>query len=210
MASPNVSPTKSNLLALRRQLSFAQEGYDLLDQKRQILVFELMSRIGRAREMEQRVEETLLRAHSALREALLDLGSLGVDRVSLAASARPQVIVNRQILMGLQLPRVTAQREPMGAPPYGLAGASASTDTALLCFVEALPLIAELAALQNAVIRLAHELTKTQRRCNALSKTFIPAHQEAIAYIAGALEERDREFTTILKLIRGRRRGCRT
>src|SRR5512141_1703544 len=59
MAKLNISPTKSNLLALRRQLAFAEEGYDLLDQKRQILVFELMSRLERARAMEKRVQAAM-------------------------------------------------------------------------------------------------------------------------------------------------------
>ena len=69
---------------------------------------------------------------------------------------------------------------------------------------EVLPLLAELAELENAVIRLARELRKTQRRCNALSKIFIPAHQETITYITGSLEERERESITILKMIRER------
>ena len=30
----SVAPTKSNLLALKRQLAFAEEGYELLEQKR--------------------------------------------------------------------------------------------------------------------------------------------------------------------------------
>jgi V/A-type H+-transporting ATPase subunit D len=71
-------------------------------------------------------------------------------------------------------------------------------------FVEALPLLAELAELENAVLQLARELRKTQRRCNALSKIFIPAYQEAISYITGALEERERESFIILKMIRDR------
>ncbi len=48
MAKLNVAPTKSSYLVLKRQLAFAEEGYDLLEQKRQILIFELMSRLGRA------------------------------------------------------------------------------------------------------------------------------------------------------------------
>ena len=53
MGKLNVAPTKSNLLALKRQLAFAEEGYDLLEQKRQILIFELMSRLNRARDAER-------------------------------------------------------------------------------------------------------------------------------------------------------------
>ena len=71
-------------------------------------------------------------------------------------------------------------------------------------FVEALPLLAELAELENAVLRLAREVRKTQRRCNALSKLFIPDYRETIAYIMGSLEERERESLMILKLTRDR------
>ncbi|HOY57874.1 MAG TPA: V-type ATP synthase subunit D, partial [Verrucomicrobiota bacterium] len=71
MPKLNVPPTKSRLLALKRQLAFAEEGYDLLDQKRQILVFELMSRLDRAQEAEGGVEEALRRAYDALGEAVL-------------------------------------------------------------------------------------------------------------------------------------------
>ena len=33
MGKLNIAPTKSNLLVLKRQLAFAEEGYDLLEQK---------------------------------------------------------------------------------------------------------------------------------------------------------------------------------
>ena len=48
----------------------------------------------------------------------------------------------------------------------------------------------------------ARELRKTQRRCNALSKIFLPTLQETIRYITNALEERERESFVILKMIR--------
>ncbi len=203
MPKLNVSPTKSNLLALRRQLAFAKEGYDLLDQKRQILVFELMSRLERARQTEQRVEAASRLAYAALRDALLDLGAVGVDRAALAVRMNHQAELSSLPMMGLRIPRVAGQVEPPGVR-FGLSGTSAHADLAMRRFVELLPLLAELAELENAVIRLARELRKTQRRCNALSKIFIPAHEETIAYITGSLEERERESFTILKMIRDR------
>jgi len=45
----NVPPTKSNSLAISRELGFAVEGYDLLEQKRQILMLELMQHIEGAK-----------------------------------------------------------------------------------------------------------------------------------------------------------------
>jgi V/A-type H+-transporting ATPase subunit D len=203
MAKLNIPPTKSNLLNLKRQLAFAEEGYDLLDQKRQILVFELMSRLDRARAAEQRVEEALRRAYDSLRETLLDLGSRGLDRAALGVRLDHQAKLIHQPMMGLRIPKVEDRIESMGVQ-FGLSGTSANTDLAMRRFLEVLPLIADLAELENSVMRLARELRKTQRRCNALSKIFIPAHQETITYITASLEERERESFTILKMIRNR------
>ncbi len=203
MAKLNIAPTKSNLLSLKRQLVFAEEGYDLLEQKRQILVFELMSRLNRAQDAENKVAEALKAAFAALHEAQLDIGSEGVNRATLGIQMDHQVVLTDQHLMGMRIPHVTVQCEPLQVQ-FGVTGTSASTDLAMRRFIEALPLLAELAELQNAVLRLARELRKTQRRCNALSKIFIPDYRESIGYIMGALEEREREAFVILKMIRDR------
>jgi V/A-type H+/Na+-transporting ATPase subunit D len=203
MAKLNVAPTKSNLLNLKRQLVFAEEGYELLEQKRQILIAELMKRVARAIEARSAANEVLRQAFEALREAQLDAGSLGIDRASLGVRMDHTVDVSTQQLMGMRIPRVTARTEPVSIQ-FGLAGTSASADVAMSRFVEALPLMAQVAELENAVMRLALELRKTQRRCNALSKIFMPNYRETIGYIAGALEERERESFVILKMIRDR------
>ena len=103
--------------------------------------------------------------------------------------------------MGLRIPKVTTEIPPPGVQ-FGFGGTTANADQAMLQFVKLLPRLAELAELQNAVLSLARELRKTQRRCNALSKIFIPACRETITYISGTLEERERESLTILKMIR--------
>lgn len=199
----SVAPTKSNLLSLKRQLAFAEEGYDLLEQKRQILIFELMSRLKRAQQAESAVADLLRQAFAALRAATLDSGADNLDRVALAVNCSPELTVSTQHLMGLRVPKIVANIPPAGAP-YGVGGTGANTDVAMLRFRELLPQLAELAELENAVIRLARELRKTQRRCNALSKIFIPAFRQTIDYIAGTLEERERESLNILKMIRDR------
>jgi V/A-type H+-transporting ATPase subunit D len=203
MAKLNIAPTKSNLLSLRRQLAFAEEGFDLLEQKRQLLIFELMSRLDRARETERASSEALRGAFHALREALLERGSNPLDRATLAVRMDHQVNLTDLHLMGIRLPRVTSQIEPSGVR-FGISESSANTDVAMRRFVEVLPLLAELAELENAVLRLARELRKTQRRCNTLSKIFIPNYRETIGYIVGAIEERERESFIILKMIRDR------
>jgi V/A-type H+-transporting ATPase subunit D len=181
----------------------SEEGFDLLEQKRQILIFERMSRLARARDAEQNAAEALHRAFATLREAQLEVGSEALDRASLAVNMDHQVDVSDQHLMGMEIPHVTVRTEPVSVQ-FGIGGTTANTDVAMSRFVEVLPILAELAELENAIMRLAQELRKTQRRCNALSKIFMPDYRETISYITGALEERERESFVILKMIRDR------
>jgi V/A-type H+-transporting ATPase subunit D len=189
MAKLNIAPTKSNLLNLERQLDFAQEGYDLLEQKRQILIFELMSRLSRAEEAETKVNEALRQAYDALKEATLDIGSEAIDSVTLGIAMKHEIDMTDDRLMGMGVPKLTVKAEPMGVR-FGVLGTSSNTDIAMARFIDVLPLLAELAELE--------------RRTNALSKIFIPQYRETIDYITGSLEERERESLIILKMIRDR------
>lgn len=203
MAILNIAPTKSAQLALKQQLGVAEEGYDLLEQKRQILVFELMSRLKRAREVERRMKLSLTNAYTALQNATMDVGSVAMDQAMLGVHQGHEVTLTSTHLMGLRLPRVTARIEPPGLP-IGVGGTSANSDLAISRFVEILPLLTELAELQNVILRLAAELRKTQRRCNALIKIFIPNYRQTIGYINASLEEREREAFIIVRMIRDR------
>jgi V/A-type H+-transporting ATPase subunit D len=198
-----VAPTKSNLLSLKRQLAFAEEGFDLLEQKRQILVQELMNRLAKVRAAEPEADKAMNQAYAALREATLDAGSENLDRAALGVPLSHQVELTTQHLMGLSLPRLALKAEAIGVH-FGPGGIPASADLAMLRFIEALPALTQLAELQTCILRLSSDLRKTQRRCNALSKIFMPEYRQTIAHIAAALEEREREGFVILKMVRER------
>jgi len=206
MAKLNIAPTKSNYLDLSRRLELVEEGYDLLEQKRQILIFELMSRLGRARDAERRAEEAMAKAHAAGEEAVLDVGADALDRAALGVSVAHEAELDEQSLMGIRLPEVAVTGEEPG-PQFGVVGTGAATDAAMQRFAETLQVLGELAELENAVLRLARELRKTQRRVNALSKIFIPNYTETIGYIVDSLEERERESLIIMKMVKERLAG---
>ena len=63
-----VIPTKTNLMRLKRDSAFAQEGYELLEQKRQILVVELMGLIDKAADAQETVEKALAEAFASLQK----------------------------------------------------------------------------------------------------------------------------------------------
>ena len=48
------------------------------------------------------------------------------------------------------------------------------------------------------------QVKKTQRRVNALEKIFIPDYTETLDYIAGTLDEKEREAFFMMKLVKRR------
>ena len=59
-----------------------------------------------------------------------------------------------------------------------------------------------LAEVENSVYRLANAIRKTQRRANALENIVIPRYRETARFITDALEEKDREEFSRLKVIK--------
>jgi V/A-type H+-transporting ATPase subunit D len=201
-------PTKSALLTLSRQLAFAREGYELLEQKRQVLLIELMGLLKRARHAEERAGAALREAFAALRDATLDAGSDALDRAALGVATQHTIELTVRRTMGIRLP-AAAIPPAAAAPAFGFGGTTANCDAARLRFAALVPLLAELAQLQTALFRIAHELRRTQRRCNALSKLFIPECESVIASIAATLDERERESFVILRMVRNRLEATR-
>ena len=149
------------------------------------------------------MKNALGKAFAELREAELDAGSAAVDRAALGARPGSRIDITERRLMGIKLPEALAAAEKPAAA-FGPGGTPAAAAAAARSFAAALPLLAALAGSGTSELRLARELKKTQRRCNALSKKVIPDCRETLAYLGGSLEERERESFVILKMIRNR------
>jgi V/A-type H+-transporting ATPase subunit D len=201
MGRYEVAPTRTNLLKLKSDLSFAYEGYGLLEQKREILVTELKRFIARGLEAQKKVDEELSKAFDALREAQLASGVAAVTSASRAVNVQPEVNLRERRVMGVAIPAATLDLNE-NMPYYGPQSTSVWTDEVVVRFKSALTAIAGLAESRISIIRLASEIQKTIRRVNALEKIYIPDHEETVKYVEDSLEELDREHFFILKLIK--------
>jgi V/A-type H+-transporting ATPase subunit D len=197
----DVPPTKSTLLELKDQLAMARTGYDLLEEKREVLVSELLAIIDDAEYLRREVDERLAAAFRALQEAVVELGRDQVERVALACGARAQIEIRERSIMGMLFPLVEREVREL-EPQYGLLGTSARLDEALARFHEALETILRLAETETTAWRLAIELKKTQRRVNALENIFIPQYDETIRYIESKLAEDERESIFQMKRLK--------
>ena len=204
MAKLNVPPTKSSYLGINQQLAFAEEGFELLEQKRQILVLELMGRVELARRVQAEIEELLRAAREALREAAVGAGTAQLVGESAGVRVTHRIRLESHNVVGLALPVVTSESDEPGAQ-FGLGRGTSKSDEVMKRFLEVLKRIGKLAEVENAVVRLAREVRRTQRRVNALEKIFIPDYRETQQYILEALEEREREGFVIMKMLKKRR-----
>lgn len=194
-----VAATKGGLLALRRSLSLARTGYELLDRKRSILVQEMMRLIDKAKDIQGQIDETFNTAYAALQQANMTLGV--IYEQAQGVPEEQGVYVRFRSVMGVEIPSVTlTPREDK--LPYGFMSSNNMLDEAYISFLRVKRLCATLAELENSVYRLAVAIKKTQKRTNALKNIIIPRLERRIKDIASLLEEKDREEFTRLKIIK--------
>ncbi len=200
----DLAPTKSNLLVVQETLALAKEGHELLSQKREVLLGELLHLVDDVKRVRREAEEALRRAYAALKLVLAHEGSDGAARYTAAYRDRADVSIQERSVMGVPIPLLSTKFPPH-QPAWGLGESSAMLDEMVERFREALVRLNERAEVETTVWRLARELTKLHLRTNALEHLVIPQHEETAKFIQETMEEREREAYFQLKRIKARR-----
>ncbi len=194
-----VSPTKGNLMKIKKSLELAKVGYDLLDRKRNILIRETMGLIDSAADIRSRIAESYRVAYQALEEANMSMGI--VDEFAAFVPVENGLTISSRSVMGVEIPTVSL--DPVPTDNYfGFRRTTAKLDEAYRRFNEVKHLTAELAQTENSVYRLATGIKKAQKRANALKNIIIPRFEEQVKTITSALDEKDREEFSRLKVIK--------
>ncbi len=192
MARLKLSPTRSNLLMIRKRLAFARQGYDLLDKKRDVLILAILRSIDEAEKIQEQVNEQFARAYRLLEQARAAVGTERVQRTALLRPEEIDVHITPKSIMGVIVPMVRCSL-PTDDPAYGFGDTSVFLDQARVEWAKALTLMGTLAEAVTTIWRLAFELQRTQRRANALESIYIPTYEETCAYIEATVEEKERE-----------------
>ena len=198
---PNTFPTKGNLILAKNSLALSKQGFDLMDKKRNILIKELMELVDQAKDIQSQIDVTFRTAYSALQRANLDIGISYVQEISRTVPVEDSIQIKTRSVMGTEIPLVQA-KESSNAPTYAYYGTKASLDEAKAAFEKVKQLTIRLSAVENAAYRLAINIKKTQKRANALKNITIPKYEELTKSISNALEEKEREEFTRLKVIK--------
>ena len=201
MMREQIAPTKSNLLKTKERLEIAKEGYDLLEQKREILVAELMRKVELVKILERDLDKRVETAYPCLKRMLVVVGRERANKLAEDITYRYETREKQIVSAGMKIPGLEA-RIPAIDLKYPPENSFAECDETVIEFLELLKICAELAAIRTVVWRLAREVKRTQRRVNALEKMVIPAASEAKIYIESVLEERERDSFFTAKLLK--------
>ncbi len=199
---PNTFPTKGNLIQAKNSLELASEGYELMDKKRNILIRELMNLIEEAKGIQAEIDSTFTEAYRELQRANIQMGISRVQAVASNIDEDDTISIKTRSIMGTEIPLVEHPQSAHHRPPYSFLNTSPWLDRAYLSFEKVKTLTIRLSMVENSAYRLASSISKTQKRANALKNITIPYYTELTKTITEALEEKEREEFTRLKVIK--------
>ena len=194
-----VVPTKGNLIAMKKSLQLASLGYNLMDQKRNVLIKEMMTLLDDVKLIRDQITSSYQEAYDALQEANISMGLI-TDIVNSTPEDYGISIAYRSV-MGVEIPKIAYDKQPLKMT-YDIERSNSKVDYAYNCFYNVKQLTVLLAEVENSVYRLANTIRKTQKRANALRNISIPRFESTIKVISEALEEKEREEFTRQKVIK--------
>lgn len=194
-----VVPTKGNLIAMKKSLQLANLGYNLMDQKRNVLIKEMMTLLDDVKIIRDQITSSYQEAYDALQEANISMGL-----ISTIVNSTPEdygISIAYRSVMGVEIPKISYNQQPLKMT-YDIERSNSKVDYAYNCFYRVKQLTVLLAEVENSVYRLANTIRKTQKRANALRNISIPRFEATIKVISEALEEKEREEFTRQKVIK--------
>lgn len=200
----NTFPTKGNLILAKNSLALAKQGYELMDKKRNILIRELMELIDKASSIQTEIDSTYTAAYAALQQANIQLGIHTVQDIASSIAPEESITIKTRSIMGTEIPLVGYTPQSSNKPAYAFYGTKESLDIARQRFERVKDLTVQLSTVETSAYRLAANIKKTQKRANALKNITIPTYEVLVKSITNALEEKEREEFTRLKVIKER------
>ncbi|MDH4139338.1 MAG: V-type ATP synthase subunit D [Coriobacteriia bacterium] len=200
-----VRPTRAELLERREQIKLAEQGMDLLKQKRDALLIEFMGVMDETLRLSEALQKNVSEAQYSLAVAKAVDGTVALRSAGMATKGEVVVDMTGTKIMGVSVPVVTKGESPIRTSftrGYSVTGISSRVDESADKFERILDVIIEYADIETRLKRLGEEIQKTNRRVNALEQVTVPQLREQVSYIRMTLDERAREDLFRLKKVK--------
>ncbi len=201
MSRLKVPPTKSTLLDLRKHMRMLEQGYDLLERKREILTRLVYERLKFYRQLRKAAREALKESYHWLGISQMRIGSRMMRQIALGLKPALQVKILPRSNLGVEYPSVKVKTLPL--QPVGLLWRDASCDECRQHMAQLVSILARLGEAELSLLRMLADQRKTKKRVNALKYNVIPKYKETIRFIESNLEEEERNTLFQIKILRG-------
>ncbi len=204
MAAQNVTPTRSELINVKRKIKLSQSGYNLLKRKRDGLMYEIFAILPKVKTLRNELVAAYNEAQEAVDVAAAVEGGLALRSIANTSGNAPRVALKEHNIMGVRVPKIESDHEKRGLTErgYGIVGTSAAVDEAVTAYEDLVEKLIAAAELETSIKRLLDEVEKTKRRVNALEFKVLPDLEEVKTFIAFRLEEMERESLFTMKRIK--------
>ena len=189
-----VSPTRMDLLDIRKKLVLAEKGHKLLEEKRDALVEKFFGIIHKRNELVKQLDNDFKGSFQSLIQAQMLLGEKKVEEISYVTPELGEIDIDTDNIMGVKIPKMNQENITTDIEPsYSFIETCAKLDDTQQDFRQLIKKLIELADLEGGIKSLAVEIEKTKRRVNVLENNLIPKLLATRKYIEMQLEERERE-----------------
>lgn len=199
-----IATTRTELLTKKIQITLAEQGRELLKQKRTALLHELMRVADRVMAARDALEAMAAESRRALARAEAVAGAEAVRSAAMAARQELALDVQASNVMGIRVPVIEQKRvtRSVFGRGYALPGTSVAIDETAAAFESEVDSVIALAQSELRLTHLVNEIQRTSRRVNALEHVIIPRLIEERRFIQLALDERERADRFRLKRVK--------
>ena len=201
---PEIKPTRSELIKLKKKIKLAESGHSLLRRKRDGLIQEFFEVLKKAKASKSALQENYRAARVAINLAEAIEGVSSVKSASFALQETADIELETRNVMGIIVPKISSEHDvkQFHKRGYGIIGTSGYIDDAAESYERVLKNIITAAEIETTLKKLLFEIDKTKRRVNALEFRVIPKMQLDAKFVSLRLEEVEREDIFRLKKLK--------
>jgi len=189
---------KTALLELKKDLELVVSGAQILEEKRNILLKEIISLLDEVEEERSKLNVSVQQSYQMLIKAFMESGKVQLKKEAALPVLNGKLHVYEKSFIGILIPQIRYELEQVRFP-LDISGETLLMEVARKSFIDTTADILKLAEIEFKAWRLAAELKKTVVRVNALQQYYVPEYNKAIKETSASLEEIEREFLVVIK-----------
>jgi V/A-type H+-transporting ATPase subunit D len=194
-------PTRSELLVVRKNMTIASNGYQLLKRRQDSLIAKFFTVLEEAKDARNILRQKLVVAEQSIAIAVAIEGIFTVRSAAFTRHESPDIDVRTKNIMGITVPVLSPDnvRKRIDQRGFGIIGTSHHIGEAAKSYEELLVAIINVSEKEALIKKLLDDIEGTRRRVNALEFKVIPELEATEKAITMRLEEMERENIFRLK-----------